>query len=77
MDTFMKPPHASPTHPAHEYYRPETDDYPIAEAILERQWREQKGIDPRTGKAWLTPRMERNSIRIAEALANAPVSNGP
>jgi hypothetical protein len=66
----MKPPHANPTHPAHEHYLPETDDYPTSEAIIERQWREQKGVDPRTGKAWLTPRMERNAIRTAEAMAN-------
>lgn len=51
-----------------------SDDYPDAEAAAERHWREQGGVDPNTGKMWLTPRMERNAIRLAESLANSKLS---
>jgi hypothetical protein len=37
------------------------DKYPESEIEIERLWKEQKGIDPETGKMWLTPRMERNA----------------
>jgi hypothetical protein len=38
------------------------------EQFIEDAWNAQKGCCPTTGKAWLTPRMERNAAasRIAE-----------
>jgi hypothetical protein len=38
------------------------------EQFIEDTWNTQRGCDPITGKAWLTPRMERNAAasRIAE-----------
>jgi len=64
----MKPPHANPAHPMHAHYNPATDDYPMCEAINEREWRATKGIDPRTGHMWLTPRMERNAVGMTRSL---------
>jgi hypothetical protein len=61
----MKPDFADPNHPLHQYYRPESDDYPHHEAPLEQKWKETKGVDE-NGKAWLTPRMQRNADRLAE-----------
>lgn len=35
----------------------ETDD-------IEQLWKDQKGIDPQTGKAWLTPKMMEEAKRL-------------
>ncbi len=37
------------------------------ELALEALWKAQKGVDPETGKAWLTPRMERIAAATAAA----------
>ncbi|MEK6833206.1 MAG: hypothetical protein AABY32_04105 [Nanoarchaeota archaeon] len=36
------------------------------EWVIEKLWVDQKGIDPKTGQSWLTPRMEREAIRLTE-----------
>lgn len=41
----------------------EEETYTHEERELERKWKKQQGIDPETGKAWLTPRMARNALR--------------
>lgn len=66
----MKPEIANPSHPLHQHYRPELDDYPDEEAVIEQRWKETGGVDA-DGNAWLTPRMERNAIKTAQALADA------
>ena len=71
----LRPPHASPDHPLHAHYHPETDDYPPEEAELEAKWRATKGVDAE-GKAWLTPRMERNAIKLAKLMASWPNVEG-
>jgi len=38
----------------------------MTEEQLEILWKKQKGIDPKTGRAWLTPRMERNAKQLTE-----------
>lgn len=40
---------------------------PQNEDRIEELWREQAGIDPETGEAWLTPRMEREAAALEEA----------
>jgi hypothetical protein len=37
------------------------------EAELEQLWRDTKGINPKTGEMWLTPRMARGAAKTAEA----------
>jgi hypothetical protein len=38
------------------------------EQELETLWKKTGGIDPNTGKGWLTPRMEREAQALAERL---------
>jgi NitT/TauT family transport system ATP-binding protein len=40
------------------------------EEALEQLWKEQKGVNPQTGKMWLTPRMEREAKKIEKAWKN-------
>ena len=35
------------------------------EEELERLWKETGGVDPKSGKMWLTPRMERIAQQVA------------
>lgn len=36
------------------------------EEELERLWKETGGVDPETGKMWLTPRMEREAEKLVK-----------
>ena len=40
-----------------------TDDQ--REKAIEKKWIKEQGIDPETGKAWLTPRMIREASHLA------------
>ena len=40
------------------------------EAQIEALWREQKGIEPKTGEMWLTPRMKREADQKQVAFQN-------
>lgn len=42
----------------------------LTEEELELLWQEQKGIDPETGRMWLTPRMEREAKELEKELKN-------
>ena len=43
------------------------DVAPPCESDIEERWLIEKGVNPETGEAWLTPRMERNAARLAAA----------
>ena len=49
---------------------PMTDDK--REKAIEKKWIKEQGIDPETGKAWLTPRMIREASYLVEAWNSAP-----
>lgn len=48
------------------------------EVEIESLWHDQRGIDPRTGKMWLTPRMEREASALQKHWDSeaSPVSSG-
>jgi hypothetical protein len=40
-----------------------------SEEELELLWKETGGIDPETGKMWLTPRMEQEAVALDKSLS--------
>ena len=66
---MIKPPHADPSHPRHEFYNAEEDDYPECEADAERLWRETGGLD-KDNNIWLTPRMARKAKKLNDFLSD-------
>lgn len=41
------------------------------EKALEQIWKDTKGVNPETGKMWLTPRMERDAAKLEESWAQS------